>query len=425
MAGPLALIPVALVLMSRGVTMAMTLERARKAGHTILSVINVSKKALQKAGGTSTSLFRINTGKNAGQLNSRAQKGMNHADVNQTAATQFSGNIVTGRTTLSLEKQRGIRDYLRGDLSKSGLKKLLGAGTFASVLPFLGDEDAEYIDPRIPRPEDRQALIDAELGLKPSAPTSQQEFAEQIRAGYREQYQREVDRQQLDPNEQAPKRFIPTEFRQRVAEDVPWDYRRKAPGISAGYPDLTRSTPEGEKIYQDRMRQKMQNWYGRLTAEKEAIAAADPSTPRFTSAELSPYKKVAEPGFGQKLFGLRRSAPEIERDVTYTDLKMQGLDKEADKYWSDWNAENKAKKDAALGEGKSLTEYTKDDADRENSFAENIASAAKEFSTVVKEKLPTKKKGGGRVSSRPKSYRTAKIMKKYAKGGSVRKPKRI
>ena len=36
-----------------------------------------------------------------------------------------------------------------------------------------------------------------------------------------------------------------------------------------------------------------------------------------------------------------------------------------------------------------------------------------------------KKKGGGRVSSRPKSYRTAKIMKQYAKGGSVRKPKRI
>ena len=36
-----------------------------------------------------------------------------------------------------------------------------------------------------------------------------------------------------------------------------------------------------------------------------------------------------------------------------------------------------------------------------------------------------KKKGGGRVSSRPKSYRTAKIMKQYAKGGSVRKPNRI
>ena len=34
---------------------------------------------------------------------------------------------------------------------------------------------------------------------------------------------------------------------------------------------------------------------------------------------------------------------------------------------------------------------------------------------------PEDKKGGGRVSSRP-----AKVMKKmYAKGGSVRKPKRI
>jgi hypothetical protein len=40
-------------------------------------------------------------------------------------------------------------------------------------------------------------------------------------------------------------------------------------------------------------------------------------------------------------------------------------------------------------------------------------------------KTVTKKKGGGRVSSRPKSYRTAKIMKQYAKGGSVRKPKKI
>lgn len=40
-------------------------------------------------------------------------------------------------------------------------------------------------------------------------------------------------------------------------------------------------------------------------------------------------------------------------------------------------------------------------------------------------KKATSKKGGGQVSSRPKSYRTAKVMKKYAKGGSVRKPKRI
>jgi hypothetical protein len=299
--------------------------------------------------------------------------------------------------------------------TKKAATQLAGMGISIAALEATIDDNAEYIDPRIPRPEDRQALID---GRKPSAPTSQQEFAERTRAGYREQHQREVDKQQLDPNEQAPKRFIPTEFRQRVAENVPWDYRRKAPGISAGYPDLTRSTPEGEKIYQDRMRQKMQNWYGRLTAEKEAIAAADPSSPKFTSAELEPYKKVAESGFGQKLFGLRRSAPEIERDVTYTDLKMQGRDEEADQYWSDWNAANKAKKDAALGEGKSLTEYTRDDPTRETSFAEDIVKK-------VNKALPQKKKGGGRVSSRPKSYRTAKVMKKYAKGGSVRKPKRI
>ena len=82
------------------------------------------------------------------------------------------------------------------------------------------------------------------------------------------------------------------------------------------------------------------------------------------------------------------------------------------------NAENKAKRDAALGEEKSLTEYTEDDANRKTSFAEDIVKK-------VNKALPTKKKGGGRVSSRPKSYRTAKVMKKYAKGGSVRKPKRI
>ena len=156
----------------------------------------------------------------------------------------------------------------------------------------------------------------------------------------------------------------------------------------------------------------------RQAAERAAIVKADPSSPKFTSAELEPYKKVAESGFGQKLFGLRRSAPEIERDVTYTDLKMQGRDEEADQYWSDWNAANKAKKDAALGEGKSLTEYTEDDANRKTSFAEDIVKK-------VNKALPQKKKGGGRVSSRPKSYRTAKVMKKYAKGGSVRKPKRI
>ena len=153
----------------------------------------------------------------------------------------------------------------------------------------------------------------------------------------------------------------------------------------------------------------------RTAMERAAIRDA---SPKFTQAELSPYRKVSEPGLGQKLFGLRRSKSEIDRDVKYTDLKMQGRDEAADQYWADWNAENKAKRDAALGGAGSLTEYTKDDADRETSFAEDIVKK-------VNKVLPKKKRGGGQVSSRPKSYRTAKVIKQYAKGGSVRKPNRI
>ena len=43
----------------------------------------------------------------------------------------------------------------------------------------------------------------------------------------------------------------------------------------------------------------------------------------------------------------------------------------------------------------------------------------------AKEKVTSSKRGGGQVSRRPKSYQTAKIMKQYSKGGSVRKPNRI
>ena len=309
-------------------------------------------------------------------------------------------------------------NFKAGMSKKKTIAALVGIGMVPETANLLLEHmDTEYVDPRIPRPENRQDMIDAELGRKPSAPTSQQEFAEQIRAGYREEHQKRVDRQQLDPDEQAPEGFTPTEFRQRIGEDVPWDYRRKAPGISAGYPDLTRSTPEGEEIFQDRMRQKMQNWYGRITAEKAAIRDA---SPRFTQAELSPYKKVAESGFGQKLFGLRRSKSEIDRDVTYTDLKMQGRDEEADQYWSDWNTENKAKRDAALGGAGSLTEYTRDAPTRGE---EDSPAGKTSFAEDIIKKV--KKKGGGRVSSRPKSYRTAKVIKQYAKGGSVRKPNRI
>ena len=261
--------------------------------------------------------------------------------------------------------------------TKKAAAQLAGMGISIGALEATIDDNAEYQDPRIPRREDRQAMIDAELRRN------------RVQAG----------------------RNIAELYRRQLAKDNPGLNPDTFINAALG----RRRQPRGSDFITEQ----------RITAEKEAIAEADSSSPKFTSAELSPYKKVAEPGLGQKLFGLRRSAPEIERDVTYTDLKMQGRDEEADKYWSDWNAANKAKKDAALGEGRSLTEYTEDDADRETSFAEDIASAAEKFSTVVKEKLPTSKKGGGRVSSRPKSYRTAKVMKKYAKGGSVRKPKRI
>jgi hypothetical protein len=140
--------------------------------------------------------------------------------------------------------------------------------------------------------------------------------------------------------------------------------------------------------------------------------------PRFTEEELSPYRKVAEPGFGQKIFGLRRSAPEIQRDATYNSLREQGLVEEANTFLETWNTQHKEKLDAALGDAGNLTQFTKDDPDRETSLREDVVSAAQK----VKDKLPQGGpfKKGGRVKPRKK------VMKKmYAKGGSVRKPKRI
>ena len=72
--------------------------------------------------------------------------------------------------------------------------------------------------------------------------------------------------------------------------------------------------------------------------------------------------------------------------------------------------------------GKSWQEYSKA---WQKANKENIKAGMPEDPIKSLFKKATSKKGGGRVSSRPKSYRTAKVMKKYAKGGSVRKPKRI
>lgn len=47
------------------------------------------------------------------------------------------------------------------------------------------------------------------------------------------------------------------------------------------------------------------------------------------------------------------------------------------------------------------------------------------MSSIIKRAVSEKKKGGGQVSNRPKPYRTAKVMKRYANGGSIRKPNRV
>jgi hypothetical protein len=64
--------------------------------------------------------------------------------------------------------------------------------------------------------------------------------------------------------------------------------------------------------------------------------------------------------------------------------------------------------------------------EKENKGRDKPEDPVKSFFKGAKKKITgEKKRGGGQVSSRPKSYRTAKIMKQYAKGGSVRKPNRI
>ena len=82
-------------------------------------------------------------------------------------------------------------------------------------------------------------------------------------------------------------------------------------------------------------------------------------------------------------------------------MKSVGDSKKLQKDINKYNKDRPRSEDPVMGFAKNVVE--------------NISSAAKKFSEGVN------KKGGGRVSSRP-----AKVMKKmYAKGGSVRKPKRI
>lgn len=209
-------------------------------------------------------------------------------------------------------------------------------------------------------------------------------------------------------------RDLPPSFMQRIAEKLGIIPDINIAGIDQIIP--ARREPVPAKPPVSYPAQQYGDHY-RIAMEQAAIQEASPEV-QFTKDELSPYRKIAEPGFGQKLFGLRRSKSEIDRDVRYTDLKMQGRDEEADEYWADWNAANEAKREAALGEGKSLTEYTRDDPTRETSFAEDIVTAAEDFSEKVK-----KKKRGGKVSRRPVKYSTMKKM--YSHGGPIRKPKRL
>ena len=127
------------------------IHKLREAGKVILSVINVSVRNVLKAAGRDLlKLFRINTGKYAGQLTKRALDGMNHsaATASSTEKTLFAANVALGRQALTGKQQdiiAKIKNKIlsltegRGELMKAGMT----ATTIASVLPFLEDEDAQ------------------------------------------------------------------------------------------------------------------------------------------------------------------------------------------------------------------------------------------------------------------------------------------
>ena len=393
-AGIAAAIGIAMVLRG-GVPIAMRLSKVG-ADDTIISVIKVSKKTFNKKAKDLLSLFRINTGKNKGNLSERGREGMKHSDVNKDAATQFAGNLATGRGGLTGAQRNILQRYRDGTLTRRETVTALGsAGLTASAIPAVIDAipAGSEINPRtyfsslVPRPEDREAMIRENTGQRPSgAPTY-----EEIVAGYRRT---------------APPRGVAPDF-------IPLS------PLSPGKP-----YPQGKSLDELAIQRQRQ------AAERAAITQA---SPQFSTEELSPYKKVAESGFGQKLFGMRRSAPEIERDITYTRLREQGLVEEANTFLESWNAQHKAKIDAALGDAGNLTQFTKGDADSETSLREDVVRAAQQFKNVLPQKTRKSKpeevredaqpgpfKKGGRVKPRKK------VMKKmYAKGGSVRKPKKI
>ncbi len=357
---------------------------------------------------------------------------MNHPAVNQNAATQFAANLATGRGGLTGAQRNILQRYRDGTLTRREAVTALGsAGLTASAIPAVIDaipagseiDPRTYFDSRVPRPEDREAMIRE----RPSGAPTYEEIVE----GYRKT---------------APPRGVAPDF-------IPLS------PLSPGKP-----YPQGKSLDELAIQRQRQ------AAERAAIAQASPeqTSPRFSTEELAPYQRIAESPVGQKLFGMRRSRPEIERDVTYTQLREQGLVEEANAFLESWNKANKAKLDAALVEldlppdsptPTSLTQAAQQNKElyikqfgpptREiykgaekygyiSSLAEDIVAAAQDFKNISPQKTRKSKpeevredaqpgpfKKGGRVKKVMKKPRKKVMKKMYAKGGSVRKPKKI
>ena len=160
------------------------------------------------------------------------------------------------------------------------------------------------------------------------------------------------------------------------------------------------------------------------------------------------YREIAENKFGQKIFGLRRSQPEIQRDVAYTTLLEEqelgiepalrtdvkiGKQVYTDPYEfiQDWYKVHGPKREAALGGAENLTQFTLEDTDRMSSLGEDISEVLPDISGALTDAgdwIRENFKKGGKVSKKKKvsrSYKPKSTKKQYAKNNSVRKPKRI
>ena len=188
--------------------------------------------------------------------------------------------------------------------------------------------------------------------------------------------------------------------------------------------------------------------------------------PPFTKGptiDPSIYTKIAEDKFGQKVFGLRRSKPELNRDIGYTTLREEeelGIDpdlrtkfKVGDRVYTDsdvfleaWNQRHSDLRERALSRrfpepfergARNLTAATMDRPREMGSstlkddiidfFLSQSDDRAEDF-VAHDEGSGQRMKSGGKVSKKKKvsrSYKPKSTKKQYAKNGSVRKPKRI